>query len=138
MSEAPQPGNRKQVQWIMFGAFCVTHLVFAGVGVFLHGNAPPQPEQVQVLAPALAVVALGELGVLFGVMPKVLGKGSYDVFFIVRAAFAESISIYGLVLAVIGAPLEWCAGFWGVGLSTLLVLAPTDKDQAAFERRRSS
>lgn len=128
------------VQMILFGAFAVSHLMMAGVGVFMSmsGEIQPQPEQVAVLLPALGVAAVGSLVAAFLGLPVLLASQMYQTYLLVRFAAAEAVTIFGLVLAMTGAPLEYCAAFWGVGLAAHLVLAPTQRDRELHAERREA
>ncbi len=129
-----------QVQMIMFGAFAMSHLIMAGVGVFLRtsGDIAPQPEQVEVMLPVLGVVALASLLGSFLGVPALMAEAQYQVYMLLRFALVEAVTIFGLVLCMVGAPLEYCAAFWGVGLAAHLVLAPTQRDRELHAQRRQA
>jgi len=141
MSESPDPSNSPaaaSIQMILFGAFVVSHLLLAGIGVFMQmsGGVEIADGAMDLMLPVLGVVAVSTLVATFTAVPMFLGDSPYQVYMIMRFAFAESITIFGLVLAMSGVPLEYCAAFWGVGLATHLTLAPTQRDRELHAERR--
>ena len=113
---------------ILFLAFASSHLAFAGLGVFMGQQAEPANDLT--LAYILGAVALSMTGMaLFGAA-QILGRGTdYFVYTILRFALAESVSIFGLVLALLGVPVIVVAPFWAVGLATHLAVYPSARDR---------
>ena len=133
LASVPEMSGKRSVLWIMFLAFSVTHLIFAGIGYTLNLDAEPMPDG-ETMAIAFAVVSVMEIGFIFTFIPAKFSR-DYQTLCILRFALAESISIYGLVLAMMGLDITWCIPFWAVGLATHLTTAPTDRDYEAAQRR---
>ena len=119
---------------IMWGAFLVSHGLFLFVGEFIRPPAAEHPESAEMMAMVLTGVGLmTALGSALAV-PLIAPKANYFTAMILRFAIAESVSIYGLVLATLGAPKMWCYLLAALGVLAHVVAYPSERERQRFER----
>lgn len=104
-----------------------SQLVLIVVGYVVMDQQTPPAEPPWMLVAVLGVVAMGNLVALFAVVPrmfKVDNAGAAMSAFIVRLALAESITIFGMVVLLLGAPWWSPIPFFVLGFSCVATLYP--------------
>lgn len=98
----PSQPNPMAVRFILWGALLMSALIYGGLGYFLgQGRAPM--DTVPLLTKVFAGVAVMVTGMIF-TLPRLLGEQiPAQTRDILRWALAESIGLFGLVLAFQGA-----------------------------------
>ena len=104
--------------------------------VFRANGAVPADVPLPVLRVALVMVGLSVTGVILMAPRLFAATLPFMTFNILRCALAESVAIFGLVLAMLGEnPSVFSLFFvWSVGL--FLLLAPTNSARLRFESRK--
>lgn len=133
------PSNERQTTWILWIAFVTAVALYGGVGAWLvhsgsvGGSAEGLP-RTEILVLGLAVVALGATGFVAMGGGLFARTSDFRTWSIVRWAVSETIALFGLVLAVLGAGLLPLAVgmLWAWGL--LLLTLPTQREQQRFQR----
>lgn len=121
---------------ILWGALLMSIGIYAGVATFIRqsGGAPEPPAPI--LLPVLAFVALGNsMFALVGVRRITAASGNYTTYAILRWALAESVAIFGLVLALVGFPLAAGYAFIGWAAFLMVLMFPSDADFRRFTGR---
>ncbi len=108
--------NNKQQTWIMWGAFLVSLLIYAGLGVALSGPGPIDAALLLVMYACALTTA-----VVWALTPMILKNVPEMPRFLMRCAMAEAIGIFSFLLAFLGASLVGWVPLFGV--SVLLMLA---------------
>jgi hypothetical protein len=122
------------VPWILWGAFVFSHLVFVVIGqVARDPGAALSPEELQPILITMSGVAIGVVAFSLGMAPRIFAKAPYFTFLILRFAFAESVTIFGLVLAFMGADWRVPVTFAAFGLLLHALAAPTEADRRRHE-----
>ena len=119
---------------IVWAAMCTTVLILAGVS-FVFPEVPAEPPALTMVL-MLAVIAgsTGAMGVI-GV-PLFLKHLNAQSAGIVRFACGESVALYGVVAAFLGASPAIFGLFFVASLSVLLWVRPTADAFTAWEMRR--
>lgn len=118
----------------MWGAFLVSHGVFLFVGEFIRPPAAQNPESAELMAMVLTGIGLmTALGSAVAV-PLIAPKANYFTAMTLRFAIAESVSIYGLFLAVLGAPPIWTYLLGALGVLAHLLAYPSEREQRRYEQ----
>jgi hypothetical protein len=134
-----------RAMWILYVAMFVAMLVEAGVSVWA-GTQPPPSTQPFALAPTIVLGMFGAIAAIemLVVLPlfwrsKMAQRppsGSDETahrlsqvrsLLILAWALANSVTIYGVVLAFLYHRLDYFAPFGGAGLLGLIVLAPRER-----------
>lgn len=138
----PRTQQAKTTLWILWGALCMSQLLYVMVGYVIRTSATePIPDSYQdLLTPLLLAAGVVAGGALFGVdrflkpVPKAQMPQAYFVPFLLKMALSESVGIFGFLLFYLGAPWELFLGFVGVALLLMASFAPTDGRLLAFAR----
>lgn len=129
MTNPPQ----NPMPWLLWGAFVFSHVLLTVLGQFAPPDAAVPPEELQTMLIALGGAGVGVVVFALGMAPRMFAKAPYLTFLILRFAFAETVTIFGLVLAFMGADWRVPVTFTAFGLMLHVLAAPTDAD-----RRRHS
>ena len=127
-----------QVPKILWAAFLVSHLLFVGIGTFIHGTAEPAGEELELFTYILTGVGVVTALASGLAVPLFLAKTNFFTAVIIRFAFAESTTIYGLVLAMMGADLQWLYILAGLGVVAHVTAFPSERERDAHAARRGS
>lgn len=124
------PSRENPVSWILWGAFSISHLLFVVLGQFAPTpEAAVAAEELQPILIGLSGAAVGMVMFSLGLAPRLFAKAPYFTFSILRFAFAESVTIFGFVLAFMGADWRVPVTFAAFGLLLHFLAAPTEADR---------
>jgi F0F1-type ATP synthase membrane subunit c/vacuolar-type H+-ATPase subunit K len=122
---------------LLWGSFVFTHVMFVVMGVLLPDPAAAIPaEELQLMIIVMSGIGVSVGVVALGLVPRVFARADYFTFLILRFALAESITIFGLVLAFQGADWRVPTIFAAFGLLLHLLAAPTDADKRRHAQLR--
>jgi hypothetical protein len=124
------------IAWILWGAFVLSHLTFVAVGQLSAPESALPPDELQPLVITLSGVAVGIVVFSLTMAPRVFSRSPYLTFSLLRYAFAESVTMFGLVLALMGADWRIPVTFAAFGLLLHALAAPTAADERRHERGR--
>lgn len=112
-----QPAPPPSVLWMIWGAMLSSVAIYGAVILLAFPNAGGGSWQT--LAPVLALVSLSTTGMAFFVVPR--ARAPTHVQYLIRWALCESVAIFGVVIAALGAPLPVAGLFlaWGAGAIAL-------------------
>jgi F0F1-type ATP synthase membrane subunit c/vacuolar-type H+-ATPase subunit K len=133
--ESKDPGT--QVVFILWLAMLLSQLAVFGVGQIV----PPapdgslSPEDLELMA--MAFTGVGVMTVLASALAvPILFRGqNFQTIMILRFALAESATIFGLVLAMLGADMQWVYILTGLGLVAHITAFPTQREREAYAKR---
>ncbi len=112
--------------YIIWGAIFASIFVYAGIAMALRmsGFAEGQGAPVEMLMAVLGAMALsiGAFAVVF--VPRALGHLPLITYSILRAALAESVAVFGLVLMILGAPIPVGIVFFAASAILLVIVRP--------------
>jgi len=129
------PEKAARVRWTIWGALLFSVFLYGGVGFFAAGvgTAEPDPNFLNVLFIALCFVSVfTSTAVLFLLGRFMSNTCDFITYCIVRWAMSESIAIFGLVLALMGAqarPLIFYV--WSAML--MILTAPSTNNEKKFQ-----
>lgn len=132
MNDAKPP--QVMVPQIMWVAFLVSHGLFLVVAHVVQPEAVGDTQVMAIVLTGAGVVTA--LGSALAVPIYAQGKDFFTTL-ILRMALAESASIFGMVLAMLGAEMFYTYVLVGVGVLAHLVGFPSEREIEAHERRRS-
>jgi hypothetical protein len=123
-----------QIMWV---AFLVSHGMFLLVGHMVNGSgAESNAADIELMAIVLTGVGiLTALGSALGVPIFARGQPFFTVL-ILRMALAESATIFGLVLAMLGAEFFYVYVLTGLGVLAHLVAFPSEREIRSHEGKR--
>ena len=120
-----------RILWTAFlGAVCV-YIVIA----YALGQGRLASSDLTFMVPILAGAAVGMTLLAFS-GGRLFAKMEYQAYCIVRWAMIESVGIFGLLLALLGASLTTAVAFCGWAVLSLFRLRPTSEDYQQFLRLR--
>lgn len=135
MNSPPSPSPAPPISWILWGAFIVSHLLFVAIGQL--GTDPEAAVPAEELTPILITMsglAVGVVTFSAGLAPRLFARSPYLTFLLLRLALAESVTIFGLVLAFMGADWRVPVTFAAFGLLLHALAAPTQADRRRHEQ----
>lgn len=132
----PKQDSATQTMLILWIAMLVSQVMLFAVGQFV----PPSPDAAQ--APgdieliAMVFTGLGVVAALASALAvPMLARGQpYITALILRCALAETPTIFGLVLAMMGAPMQWVYVLTGLGLVAHLSAFPSRAEREAHAK----
>jgi F0F1-type ATP synthase membrane subunit c/vacuolar-type H+-ATPase subunit K len=136
-----KPQQGPQVLMILWVAMLVSHGLFLVVGHMLHGldgmdtSDMPDLELLSITLTGVGVVTALASAL---VVPSITRRQMFVTAMLLRAALAESVTIFGLVLAMLGGDMLWTYVLTGLGVLAHVAAYPTAREQEAHERRRSA
>jgi hypothetical protein len=134
----PNQDPGAQVVFILWIAMLISQVLLFVVGQIV--PPPPDstqsPEDLEIMALALTGVGAATALASALVVPMVVGRGQpYQTVLILRCALAETPTILGLVLAMLGAEMQWVYILTGLGLVAHLTAFPTERDREAHAKK---
>lgn len=136
MSEPKTQPAPAHVVMILWGAMLASHLMLVGVALFVRQTSPPAPAgDLQVFSLVLtgcgiATALASSLGI------GLIARGQpYFTTMVLRFALAEATTVFGMVLAFLGADLLWFYLLAGLGVVAHLTAFPSPRDAEAHARR---
>ncbi len=112
----------QQTAMIVWVVFCVSQLIIGGVGVFTWSGE--QPENATIWWVLAAMTAPMTLMSVFGANLIIGEKGPAQTRYILRWAFAETIAVFGVTVAALGAPIWLGPAMAGWGFLLVLIAFP--------------
>lgn len=125
-----------QVLFILWIAMLTSHALLFAVGQIV----PPTPDSTQ--SPddleiiAFALTGLGVVTALASAlaMPILFRGQAFQTLMILRFAMAESATCFGLVLALLGAEMQWVYILTGLGVVAHITAFPTQRERDAHAK----
>ncbi|MCC6157117.1 MAG: hypothetical protein IT350_03630 [Deltaproteobacteria bacterium] len=120
--------------YIIWGAIFASIFFYAGIAMALRmsGFAEAQGAPVEMLMAVLGSMALF-VGVFSTVVvPRMLGRLPLMTYSILRAALAESVAVFGLVLMILGAPIPVGIVFFVASAILLVIVRPRPRAATAI------
>ena len=131
-SEIPQA--HMQTLWIIFGALCMSQLIYGVVGVAVV-EPPEEPNVDMVLPIVLSLLALSTS--VFSFFVGKIIKGNYQTSCIIKWALTESVAIYGFVLYFLTGETTYLGCFILFSLALTAVHAPKKRELEESLREQS-
>ena len=131
----PSPNPPARFLLILWGAFILSHGLFLLVGYMLYGQDGGDPESAELMAMVMTGVGLTTALASAVAVPIVVPTANLFTVTILRFALAESVTIYGLVLALMGAQLHWVYILTALGLTAHLAAFPSKRERERYEAR---
>ena len=111
-------------RWIVWLAILASHLLLAGLAVFLRWSFEAEQHAAELhIQLVLGIVAVSFVPIAI-LAPKLMSRMEPTALAFVRWALADSITIFGLVLATLGARWEIVGALPLLGIGTHLWLRP--------------
>jgi hypothetical protein len=131
MARANQDPAAQKVLFILWFAMLTSHLLLFAVGQIV----PPDPDST--MAPndletmAMVLTGLGLLTALASALtvPTLFRGQPFQTMMILRFALAESATTFGVVLAVLGAEMQWVYILTGLGIVAHVTAFPTERER---------
>lgn len=126
-----------QVLFILWIAMLTSHAMLFGVGQVV----PPDPDSTMsaddLEVMAMLLTGLGLMTALASALavPTLFRGQPFQILMILRYALAESATIFGLVLAVLGAEMQWVYILTGLGVVAHITAFPTQREREAHEKK---
>lgn len=123
--------------FILWIAMLSSHAILFAVGQ-LATPAPDStqsPEDLEIMAIIMTALGVGTaLGSALAV--PILFRGQpFLTLMIMRFAMAESTTIFGLVLAMLGAQMQWVYILTGLGVVAHVTAFPTERERERYEKK---
>jgi hypothetical protein len=134
-NESKDPGA--QVLFILWVSMLLSQVALFGVGQIV----PPAPDSAQspddLEVMAMVFTGLGAVTALASALAvPILFRGQpFQTVMILRFALAESATLFGLVLAMLGAEMLWVYILTGLGLVAHVTAFPTEAERQAHAKR---
>jgi F0F1-type ATP synthase membrane subunit c/vacuolar-type H+-ATPase subunit K len=131
--ESKSPG---QVAFILWLSMLLSQLAVFGVGQFLPPapDGSQSPEDLELMAMLLTALGAGTALVSALAVPILFRGQNFQTIMILRYALAESATIFGLVLAMLGAEMLWVYILTGLGLVAHISAFPTEREREAYAK----
>lgn len=130
------PEQARRSNWVVWGCLLLSQLIYVGIAASRFVTPPPRQP------PAVFAIALGVVAVATGLgahfcwrRSRGAGRAAHEppptqqiafTFFLLACVLDESIGVYGLVMAFLGAPLETWAPFNAAAIALLLIHRPPE------------
>ncbi|KIG15222.1 hypothetical protein DB30_05766 [Enhygromyxa salina] len=121
---------------LLWGAMLVSHILFLVIAHVAHGQDAGAGDLQTLSIVLTSVGVIVALGSALAV-PLITRDQLYVTALIVRLAAAESVTIFGLMLAMLGAEMQWTYALTALGVMAHIAAFPSERDQEAHEQRRS-
>ena len=130
--------TRLMVPRILWFAFLISHATFVFVGWFIRsqGDIPPAGDELELFTLILTGIGVVNAVASAVAVPMFMTKADFFTTLILRFAFAESTTIFGVVLTFMGADLMWLYILAAVGATAHIAAYPSEREFEAFERKR--
>lgn len=122
----------------MWAAMLVSHGVFLVVGQIVPGQDAGDVGDLQTLS--IALTGAGVMTALASALavPLIARTQMFISAMLLRFALAESATIFGLVLAMLGAEMKWVYALTGLGVLAHIAAFPTAREREVHEQRRKA
>lgn len=122
---------------ILWVAMLVSHGLFLLVAHLARGPDTGEFPDLEVIA--IALTGAGVVTALASALavPLITRGQAFITAMILRFALAESVTIFGLVLAMLGADMLWTYVLTGLGALAHVVAFPTVREREAHARRQA-
>ncbi len=119
--------------YIIWGAIFASIFVYAGIAMALRlmGFAEAQGAPIEMLTAVLGATALSIGAFTTVIVPRMLGHLPLVSYSILRAALAESVAVFGLVLMILGAPIPVGIVFFVASAILLVIVRPRPRAATA-------
>lgn len=129
------PAQARRTNWMLWAALLAAQVIYVGIAASGIGGRSSASPPAEVFTIALGVIGIGTaIGAhLCWRHSRGAGRAAHEpppsqqqafTFFLLACVLDESIAIYGLVLAFLGAPVETWAPFSVAAFALLLVHRP--------------
>jgi hypothetical protein len=125
-----------QVLFILWIAMLTSHVLLFGVGQIVPPTpgSTPSPEDLEIMAIVLTMLGVGT-ALASGLALPILFRGQpFQTLMILRFATAESSTLFGLVLALLGAEMQWVYILTGLGVVAHITAFPTEREREAHAK----
>lgn len=122
-----------QVLFILWIAMLTSHVLLFAVGQIVPPtpDSTPSPEDLEIMAIVLTMLGVGT-ALASGLALPILFRGQpFPTLMILRFAMAESSTLFGLVLALLGAEMQWVYILTGLGVVAHIAAFPTEREREA-------
>jgi hypothetical protein len=125
-----------QVLFILWIAMLTSHVLLFAVGQIV----PPTPdsaqsaEDLEIMAIIFTVLGVGTALASALAMPILFRGQPFQTLMIIRFAMAESSTTFGLVLALLGAEMQWVYILTGLGIVAHVTAFPTQREREAHAK----
>lgn len=133
MEEERKASPNLQTLWIVYGALCLSQLVYGVVGTVIKASGEPTTSLEMPIALVFA-------GITSSVLSFVMGnliQGNYFTKCIIKWALSESVAVYGLVLCILTGNKLYLGAFIVWSLALMAVHAPSQKQFEASLKPKS-
>ncbi|MCB9567058.1 MAG: hypothetical protein H6710_07600 [Myxococcales bacterium] len=132
------PKGQLLVLRILWGSMLGAQVIFTVMIVVVapEAAANADPEVAKMLLPALGAAAFAAAVAALTIGRVFARKADYQAFCILRWALGESVGIFGLVLAFMGAQTSHALAFTAGAALVLLSLMPGSKDHEGYQQAR--
>lgn len=127
----PSKDSGAQVLFILWIAMLTSHALLFAVGQIV----PPSPDATQSFNDLeIITLILTGLGVVTALasalaMPILFREQPFQTMMILRFAMAETTTIFGLVLALLGTDMQWVYILTGLGIVAHIAAFPTQRER---------
>ena len=122
--------------WI---ALFASVLIYAALGVYGPlKREPGDPELLRTMTQVIGVIALANVGAVFGLRGVLAKTLPYQAYCLVRWALCESVAVFGLVLFFMGATIEVLGAFCAVAMFAMVLARPSAGDKEAYDEEKKS
>jgi hypothetical protein len=128
-----------QVMFILWSAMLISQVLLFAVGQIVPPSSDQmQPSDLEIMS--FVFVGLGVSTALASALAvPMMFRGqapqAYQTMMIMRFALAETPTIFGLVLAMMGSEMPWVYMLTGLGIVAHLTAFPTQRDREAFAKK---
>ena len=129
----PEENPTAQVLLILWGAFLVSHGLFLVVGHIVYGQDTNNVADLDVMSYALTGVGAMTALASAVAMPVIARGHNFFTTTILRLALAESATIFGLVLATLGAEMQWVYILTGLGVAAHVAAFPSKREREVHD-----
>lgn len=134
----PSKDPGAQVLFILWFAMLTSHALLFVVGQIVPpdpGNTT-SPDDLEVMAMVLTGFGLVTALASALAVPILFRGQPFQTVMILRFALAESATIFGLVLAILGAEMQWVYVLTGLGVVAHINAFPTEREREAHSKQR--
>jgi F0F1-type ATP synthase membrane subunit c/vacuolar-type H+-ATPase subunit K len=134
--ETKHPG---QVVFILWLSMLIAQLGVFAVGQFFPpADSSQSPDDLEVMAMAFTGLGLATTLASARAVPILFRSQNYQTMMLLRFALAESATIFGFILAMLGADMQWVYILTGLGLVAHIIAFPTNRDREAHAKLGSA
>jgi hypothetical protein len=129
------PGD--QVLFILWIAMLTSHAMLFAVGQIVPPapDSSQSPEDLEIMAIVLTGLGVATALASALALPNLFRGHPFQTLMIMRFAMAESSTIFGLVLALLGAEMQWVYILTGLGVVAHITAFPTRREREAHAKK---